>query len=349
MKFRHFAIALSAAFCLFCCTLSLSGAEGKVIVSLGDSYSSGEGIEPFYGQEEEMAVKCQNPDWLAHRSEKSWPGLLTLPGVSGTMSEHRGENWFFTAATTAETDQLFLLTAEETAAGMTAEKKREYRRDGISGTGILPPQLDVFDELDERGLKADYVTVTIGGNDIGFQSLIKLAMVEYVTIGAGKAPEEKADLILDEYYRKPGVRAKIKRAYTDIAARAGDQAYIIVAGYPRLLEPGKKKATLFTEKSIQIMNRTADLFNQELRSIVEECRGEGMNICFVPVDGAFEGHGAYADDPWINPVLIGSRKQDLKQMMPASYYSMHPNEEGAQAYAACVQEEINRHEAEAEK
>ena len=48
-----------------------AAAEGKVIVSLGDSYSSGEGIEPFYGQEEEMEVKCQNPDWLAHRSEKS--------------------------------------------------------------------------------------------------------------------------------------------------------------------------------------------------------------------------------------------------------------------------------------
>ena len=44
----------------------------RIIVSLGDSYSSGEGVEPFYGQNESTANKVKNQDWLAHRSEKSW-------------------------------------------------------------------------------------------------------------------------------------------------------------------------------------------------------------------------------------------------------------------------------------
>ena len=52
--------------------------ESRIMVSLGDSYSSGEGIEPFYGQNEPTADKVKNQDWLAHRSEKSWPGRLTL-------------------------------------------------------------------------------------------------------------------------------------------------------------------------------------------------------------------------------------------------------------------------------
>ena len=43
------------------------------MVSLGDSYSSGEGIEPFYGQNESTADKVKNQDWLAHRSEKVGP------------------------------------------------------------------------------------------------------------------------------------------------------------------------------------------------------------------------------------------------------------------------------------
>ncbi len=43
------------------------------MVSLGDSYSSGEGIEPFYGQNEPTADKVKNQDWLAHRSEKVGP------------------------------------------------------------------------------------------------------------------------------------------------------------------------------------------------------------------------------------------------------------------------------------
>ena len=335
--FRIFTAILASA-CLF----GSAFAEGKVMVSLGDSYSSGEGIEPFYGQDDEMEVKCRNPDWLAHRSEKSWPGLLTLPGVDGTMADHRGENWFFAAASGAKTDQLLLLSEEEKREGMTAEQEKEYNWRKTEGTGILPPQLDIFNELDAKGLKADYVTVTIGGNDMGFAELVKLAMVEFVTLAAGKTPEEKTEIIWERYYVSAGVCLKIKRAFSDIAARAGGQACILVAGYPHTLEPDTGEKTMyFTEDSILIMNRLADRLNQELESITEECHEEGMNICFIPVDRAFEGHGAYAEDPWINPIIAGSEKQDLKRMMIASKYSMHPNEKGAQAYALCVQKVID--------
>ena len=59
-------------------------AEERVIVSLGDSYSSGEGIEPLYGQLDKNGKKrviterVENPDWMAHRSTKAWAGMLTL-------------------------------------------------------------------------------------------------------------------------------------------------------------------------------------------------------------------------------------------------------------------------------
>ena len=68
--------------------------EDRVMVSIGDSYSSGEGIEPFYGQSKPAYEKVADQDWLAHRSEKSWSGRLTLNGVNGTMAENRGKNWF---------------------------------------------------------------------------------------------------------------------------------------------------------------------------------------------------------------------------------------------------------------
>ena len=58
-----------------------------VVVSLGDSYSSGEGIEPFYGDTKRINTsivtdnKLYDKDWLAHRSTKSWPALLHFPGM----------------------------------------------------------------------------------------------------------------------------------------------------------------------------------------------------------------------------------------------------------------------------
>ena len=340
------AAAVLFAFFLLSCVCSCAGADGgPVIVSLGDSYSGGEGLEPFYGQDAEMAVKCQDPDWLAHRSGKCWPGMLTLPGVEGTMKDHRGEHWFLAAASGADSHNLFLLTEDEIRDGKTAEQEKEYSRDGISGTAWLAPQLDIFDELDAKGLKADYVTVTIGGNDIGFKKIVTMSMMGVTVFYPGDTIQEKAESLMKEMYERPGIRARIKRAYTDTAARAGSQACIIVAGYPSLMAPEGCEGIISAE-SAQIMNAAGVLLNAELQDIAEECRAEGINIRFVSVAEAFDGHGAYSDDPYINPVIHGPREQDLKIPAAVSIYSMHPNAQGVEAYARCVQEVIDLLEAE---
>ena len=61
--------------------------DAVVVVSLGDSYSSGEGIEDFYGQEKEWEQRVKDEDWLAHRSTKSWPSLLKIPKADGSTSK----------------------------------------------------------------------------------------------------------------------------------------------------------------------------------------------------------------------------------------------------------------------
>ena len=57
-----------------------------IVVSLGDSYSSGEGNPPFYGQtdianHQDNIHKVSDERWLAHRSKMSWPSLLKFPGM----------------------------------------------------------------------------------------------------------------------------------------------------------------------------------------------------------------------------------------------------------------------------
>ncbi|MFR5069105.1 MAG: vWA domain-containing protein [Eubacteriales bacterium] len=67
-----------------------------------------------------------------------------------------------------------------------------------------------------------------------------------------------------------------------------------------------------------------------------------MKICFVSVEEAFDGHGAYSNDAFLNEVHFGSKSQDLESSLIApSAYSMHPNEKGAEAYADCVQAKID--------
>ena len=58
-----------------------------IVVSLGDSYSSGEGIPPFYGQksgklfDKSLEERANDERWLAHRSTSSWPGRLVFSGM----------------------------------------------------------------------------------------------------------------------------------------------------------------------------------------------------------------------------------------------------------------------------
>lgn len=84
--------------------------DPMIVVSLGDSYSSGEGIEPFYGQSKSEEEKIYDRDWLAHRSERGWPTMLKVPGYSGTTANYRVNTpndeyfqWYFAASSGAVT------------------------------------------------------------------------------------------------------------------------------------------------------------------------------------------------------------------------------------------------------
>lgn len=294
--------------------------ESKIIVSLGDSYSAGEGIEPFYGQDEDIAIKVNNPDWLAHRSQNAWSGMLILPSV-GKMSGHKDENWFFVATSGAITDNF--------KTGFIKQYNKEWRR--YNGEYLIEPQLNIFNKLGNN--KADYVTVTIGGNDVYFADIIQNCVI-FSHININHIYKE-IDNIWVEY--ENSIKYKLLDAYDAIVHSAGEQAHIIVVGYPKLLDD--KGGFTISAKSAATVNMNVSKFNTKLQSLVNTCRLSGMNISFVSVEEEFEGHGAYSEYPYLNGIML-SQKQDIKDGV-VSAYSMHPNLKGAEAYARCVQARIN--------
>ncbi len=323
-----------------------------IIVSLGDSYSSGEGIEPFYGQKEKTKNKIKNEDWLAHRSQKSWSGMLSLPSVSGTMADHRNENWFFVASSGATTTHI---NSEK-------QPKPYCYKSHIDNKTSLPLQLDIFDEIDKTigENEVDYVTMTIGGNDAEFTDIVTAAATDIPYINPSKV-YQKVTASLKKTEEGGEIYNNLKKTYSNICGAAGKQAKLIVAGYPKLLDP-KGSGFLFGEYDAEIINQAAEIFNTAIEALVNTCQeNEGMNIHFVSVKDVFEGHGAYSDESYINEI----KPLQSEDLVDASYlkltasgygplalvdkvkfssvsaYSMHPNYEGAQAYAACVQAKIN--------
>ncbi|MBR5701418.1 MAG: hypothetical protein IKX47_03040, partial [Oscillospiraceae bacterium] len=99
------AAALAAVFILSVCRMDGLAASGEktveiepyIVVSLGDSYASGEGVEPFYDQKLPIEQRVDSEDWIAHRSENSWAGQLTVPYLNGTLADHKDKFWYFKA------------------------------------------------------------------------------------------------------------------------------------------------------------------------------------------------------------------------------------------------------------
>ena len=125
-NFRSVALALSIVLSLSLFAtyfpLSSSAADNNpkryteknplIIVSMGDSYSAGEGILPFYGPKN----GGDDYDTAAHRSTLSWPSQIEVQNgdtvirvkdykcdISGGNSSDDICQWYFTAVTGATT------------------------------------------------------------------------------------------------------------------------------------------------------------------------------------------------------------------------------------------------------
>lgn len=307
-----------------------------IVVSMGDSFSSGEGIEPFYGQDKTIAEKVQNFDWIGHRSFQSWPAYLEIPGIQGTMSKYKYDKegdrssylskgkWYFVASSGAKTKHF----SKE-------KQKKTIRREGFNHhwkyTTEMPLQMDVFEIIDGQ---VDYVTLTIGGNDVDFGDVIAKCALKSTYLGS-RALEDKLGTL---WVNIGKTREDIKAVLRSIKNKTSNKTKVLVAGYPQLLDPNGKGFTI-SKREAELVNSNVHDFNNEIRWIVESFPDE-MNIYYVNVEGKFKNHQAYSDDAWINPIILGPMPEELDDLSIYSAYSMHPNDWGARAYAECVNEKI---------
>ncbi len=327
-----------------------------IVVSLGDSFSAGEGIDDFYGHDLPLAERVKNDDWLAHRSENSWPGRLVIPGVteSGkTLADYRVVDggqagnvmWYFGAVSGAETKHF-----DKECQTKSYYKKTGLFSDPLTGTVSLPMQMDYFNlQGDISSSDIDYVTLTIGGNDVDFVGVVESCAYNssYLNFNIKDDLAKKLnELTSDKNIKK--IKANLLRVYDGIALNAPN-ANIIVAGYPKLFDR-TGRGFLISEEEATMVNEKVSYFNGVIEDIIEE-NNNRIKIHFVDVERKFDengGHGSEAKDAWINPIYLSTKDQDINDKGLCGY-SMHPNSKGAAAYAECVNAEIAKIEAEKHK
>ena len=217
----------------------------------------------------------------------------------------------------------------------------------------IPPQIEIFDQMGNK--KADYVTMTMGGNDVDFvgvviQAAINVPYLEYVSKNPQlmvNQPISKAVLAskLDEMENKvmPDTLKRLEENYRLIAEKAGSQAHIIIAGYPKIISPDSNNP-IFTKTDAEMIAQKVTTFNDKIKETVKICETNGMNISFVYVDrdNQFGNHGAYSPNGEYIKGISLLDSQDINDLSPVGGASFHPNEYGAEVYRKCVQDEIDR-------
>ena len=316
--------------------------QAPIVVSMGDSYASGEGTDVFYGSPTAAMGSKDFCDWLAHRSPKVWSGQLVFSSLTGSLADHKDKNWFLIASSGAVTDDI--VGVEEKAGKLVGQNKPYKRKDiGNNNNFYLDPQINIFDNM--GGKRADYITLSIGGNDVGFSNVLLSAAISGPSYQHVNLFHGQIGLSLS---RIPETKKKLKNVYKTISEKAGPQAKIIVTGYPQLIDTEKCIGSLINPNEALIMNSATTLFNNAIESTVNECNE--LNIEFVDIEREFKGHGAYAGDKdgaaWINGFVFNETNDNnldqktiiRKQISDASF---HPNLNGQAAYARCVQAKIN--------
>ncbi|KAB7743560.1 SGNH/GDSL hydrolase family protein [Nostocoides sp. F2B08] len=180
---------------------------------------------------------------------------------------------------------------------------------GARTVDLIENQLGALDE------DTDLVTVSIGGNDIGWGQVVGACVAfdnDALCAGLIAQTRQTIQTVL------PGL---LDATYAGIAAAAPD-AHVVVTGYPRLFSPEFGAYFQASPAEQQAMNDGADLLNAVMADKAAE-----YGFQFVDVTKRFDGHGVNAPRPWI----LGLTDPGL----------FHPNLSGYRAYAAAVTSSVN--------
>ncbi len=187
-----------------------------------------------------------------------------------------------------------------------------------SGLADLPGQLAALDA------DTDLVTLSLGGNDVGWTQVIAACALGGDDVCAGAVAQSIAVSKQLPNYLVP--------AYAGIRAKAPN-AHVAVTGYPRLFSPefGAYKGTMVvdlgggpmtlpfevTVAEQKLMNGAADELNAAIKASVKQA-----GVQYVDVASKFKGHGVNARFPWITG--------------PSAPGPFHPTIVGQLVYAAAV-------------
>jgi lysophospholipase L1-like esterase len=144
------------------------------------------------------------------------------------------------------------------------------------------------EQLGSLSSTTNIVTVTIGGNDAGFSSIVTQCALPWPWSCEG-------ELTTAEGFIRNTLPSRLDSTYAAIRSRAPN-ARVIVLGYPRLfMGVDCNGGTFFSGTEMSRMNSIADLL-----SSVTQARATAAGFTFKSAITPFTGHAVCSSSEWLN-------------------------------------------------
>ncbi|MDA8372114.1 MAG: SGNH/GDSL hydrolase family protein [Nocardiopsaceae bacterium] len=207
------------------------------------------------------------------------------------------------------------------------------------GNAMLEDLGSADSQLDRVSTHSSLVTLGIGGNDLGFTSILRTCMMRLPVVESHVCVDQEPDI-----EQRMGVfESTFEDLIAEIRVRAPD-ARILVLGYPRLFpaEPTGMYYTL-TVTDQQWLNRMTKRFNEQIKEAAAEADAEIVDdrqvgsVEYIDVYNSLEGHEVGTEEPWLNGVLLA----DLTGGITIDRSTFHPNALGQSAFGDRVSDQID--------
>ena len=304
------------------------------VAVIGDSYSAGEGLEPYFNDADNQADGT--PD-ACHRSSKAYAYLFRLPDSSVPVGQRTDIDLRFDACSGAHTSSI---TSAATGgeippdSGWNAQRYEHGESMQVDDANSNPAVSGVLDS------NTSIVALTVGGNDARFADI-----VQYCTTNIAKdcnapgqvMPGDPSPLAQYEpHVINDLLPAHLTAAYNAIH-NAAPNAAIYVLGYPHLFDPAMACNAISIGEGAWL-NSMADQLDTTINTVVTKLSSQGVRVHYVSTTPRFVNHAVCDYDEWINDIIIRSVSGSGSSVPGTG--SFHPNLAGQQAFADALSQAI---------
>jgi lysophospholipase L1-like esterase len=205
---------------------------------------------------------------------------------------------------------------------------------GATASSVLKRRFGEPPQVERVGAGTSLVTISIGGNDVGFSRVLARCVIRLPWTGDCQAQGGEIAM------RMAALRLSLARVLDEVTSR-GPSARVVVLGYPRLFSETKGEGLdNISVGDQQWLNTRARELNELIRQTARDAderivaeRGRG-SVEFVDAYSGFAGHEVGSADPYVHGLDV-----DLMGLR-AEAHSFHPTAAGYRRLAELVTRQV---------